>query len=177
MRSPDAPGGAPTPEDEFAELLREFGPALRRLAAAYTRSAADQDDLFQEIVFALWGALPRFRGEASQRTYVYRVAHNRGISWRSRRRPPVEPIDHHHQPADPARTAEQQLIRDEAFDRLLRVVRDLSDPLRQVVLLQLEGLEAGEIAEVLGVSTNVVHVRAHRARETLRALLGREQRK
>lgn len=73
-------------------------------------------------------------------------------------------------------TTTPRLIRDEAFDRLLRAVRDLSDPLRQVVLLQLEGLDAGEIAEVLGVSANVVHVRAHRAREMLRGLLGREQR-
>ena len=46
---------------------------------------------------ALWTALPRFRGESSQRTWVYRVAHNTAISFaaqqrrRGQREQPVEP--------------------------------------------------------------------------------------
>jgi hypothetical protein len=35
---------------------------------------------------AIWRALPRFRGEASERTFIYRIAHNRGLSWRAAQR-------------------------------------------------------------------------------------------
>ncbi|MSV36373.1 MAG: hypothetical protein EXQ47_12375 [Bryobacterales bacterium] len=48
---------------------------------AVERDGAEGDDLLQEITLALWAALPRFRGESSERTWVYRVAHNTGISY------------------------------------------------------------------------------------------------
>ena len=68
MSEPDA---AP-----YEEILRRYGQALRRVAWSYTRSAAESDDLFQEIALALWTALPRFRGDCSERTWVYRVGKN-----------------------------------------------------------------------------------------------------
>src|SRR5205807_3693512 len=64
----------------------EYGAALARVAAAYSPERADRDDLSQEILLAIWRALPRFRGESSERTFVFRVARNRGITYRSRRR-------------------------------------------------------------------------------------------
>ena len=61
-------------ESRFETLLDTYAPALRRLCAAYQTDAADQHDLFQEIALALWEALPRFRGDASERTWLYRIA-------------------------------------------------------------------------------------------------------
>lgn len=34
----------------------------------------------QDILFAVWSALPRFEGRASVRTWVYRIAHNVAVS-------------------------------------------------------------------------------------------------
>src|SRR5947207_202946 len=65
----------------FEVLLRTYLPALRRLARAYAREAAEQEDLLQEIAMGLWTALPHFRGDASERTWLYRVAHNTAISF------------------------------------------------------------------------------------------------
>jgi RNA polymerase sigma factor (sigma-70 family) len=84
---------AATPlSQDFDRLLAENGPALARLAASYTRTAADRDDLLQEIAIALWRAWPKFRGECSTRTFLFRVAHNRAIShvYRRRRPPTVD---------------------------------------------------------------------------------------
>ena len=63
----------------YEELLRQFAGPLQRLAHAYTRSANERDDLFQEIALDLWTALPAFRGDSSERTWLYRVAHNTAI--------------------------------------------------------------------------------------------------
>lgn len=57
---------------DFDRVLRDYGPALRRLAASWERDAAAREDLLQEILFALWRALPRFRGDASEKTFVFR---------------------------------------------------------------------------------------------------------
>jgi RNA polymerase sigma factor (sigma-70 family) len=67
-------------EKLFEDLLREYDPGLRRLAASYESLAHAREDLLQDIRLALWTALPRFRGECSMRTFVYRIAHNRSLS-------------------------------------------------------------------------------------------------
>jgi RNA polymerase sigma-70 factor, ECF subfamily len=151
-------------------LLAEYGPGLMRIALAYGREQADAQDLYQEICYAIWRALPSFRGEASVRTYIWRIANNRGITFRSRRRP--APDDHALEALpDPApgpdQLADEQLLR----DQLLTAVRELSPSQREVILLSLEGLANVEIGEVLGISANAVAVRLNRARAFLRARL------
>ncbi len=152
----------------FDRIVRDHGPALRRLALTYARTQADADDLFQDICFGLWRALPTFRGESSERTFAFRIGHNRGITFRTRQR--------HHEPIDdalpdqrpgPDAVAGQALLR----DRLMDVIRSLPEGQRQVITLALEDLSHAEIAEVLGVRENNVAVRLTRARQRLRQLL------
>ena len=64
-----------------------------RLAASYTEHSSDRDDLFQDIAIALWKALPGFRGECSERTFLFRVAHNRAIDYLRRHRAITASID------------------------------------------------------------------------------------
>jgi RNA polymerase sigma factor (sigma-70 family) len=63
----------------FCELFEAYQPALRRLVSAYARNSADREDLLQDIASGIWKSLPRFRGESSERTWVYRIAHNIAI--------------------------------------------------------------------------------------------------
>ena len=68
----------------YQDLLGRHMAALRRLAWSYARD--EFEDLFQEIATALWTALPGFRGDSSERTWVYRVAHNTAISFAVQRK-------------------------------------------------------------------------------------------
>src|SRR5688572_32410234 len=54
-------------EERYDRILRENGPAMRRVAAIYEADPARREDLFQEVCLALWQALPRFRGDCSER--------------------------------------------------------------------------------------------------------------
>ena len=63
----------------FCELFETYQPALRRLVSAYVFNPADRDDLLQEIAAGIWKSLPAFRAESSERTWIYRVAHNIAI--------------------------------------------------------------------------------------------------
>ncbi len=158
-------------EERYDRILRVHGPALWRVARVYEADPGRQEDLFQEICLAVWKALPGFRGEASERTFVFRIAHNRGLS-HSWSRPPA--------PADPreldglidgAPDPEQESVRSERRDHLMAAIRLLSPVPRQVVTLSLEGLSHREIAEILGITENNVAVRLSRARATLSELL------
>jgi RNA polymerase sigma factor (sigma-70 family) len=160
-------------EQRFDALLVTHGPSLSRLAASYARRASEHDDLFQEIAFAIWRALPGFRGEASERTFVFRIAHNRGISYLARRRTPADADNDEKELPDTRPNPEEVLSANEESERLARAVRRLPVGHRQVVTLALEGFSYGEIADVLGISETNVGARLTRARQTLRELLER----
>jgi RNA polymerase sigma factor (sigma-70 family) len=162
-----------SPYERFDSLLSLHGPALGRLAASYTRGTAEREDLLQEIVFAIWRALPRFRGECSERTFLFRIAHNRAISYLGRRRLPLADADEQFEVTAEAPDPERALSIEQDGQRLLDAIRRLPLPYAQVVTLTLEEMTYAEIGEVLGISETNVGARLTRAREMLRTLLRR----
>lgn len=164
------------PDADLRAILKTYARPLERVAASYARSSADREDLLQDFALALFRALPGFRGECSEKTFVLRVAHNRALAFLSKRgRPTVDVDDHANDVA--ATTGKNPAVvyeRGERGARLLAGVAALPIAHRQVVTLLLEGLSHREIAEVLGTTENNVAVRASRARAALRALLEEE---
>jgi RNA polymerase sigma-70 factor (ECF subfamily) len=158
-------------EERFRRLLDGHAPALARMAASYTRSASDRDDLLQDIAMAVWKALPGFRGECSDRTFLFRIAHNRCLTFLSKRRVMVPLDDEDIEPEDPALTTEHQMSLEQQRGRLVAAVRRLPLIYRQAITLTLEGLSYKELAEVLGISESNVGVRLNRARTLLKTLL------
>jgi RNA polymerase sigma-70 factor (ECF subfamily) len=171
MAEPRAGPSRAALEHTFDRLLLENGPALARLAASYTGSRVDRDDLLQDIAMALWQALPRFRGECSERTFLFRIAHNRAIAHLSRARPAAPLGDQEAELYDPRPNPEAGLSREQQGQQLRRAIHRLPVTYRQVITLTLEGMGYGEIAEVLGITQDNVGVRLNRARRLLRELL------
>lgn len=151
----------------FSRVLEAHGHGLWRLTAGYARARADREDLYQDILLAVLGALPSFREESSLRTFVYRIGHNQGITHRRRetRAPSPVSIDGL---TSPAPTPEEHTVARSRRDVMLEGIRGLPHGRRQVLMLHLEGLDNGEIADVLGISVNNVGVRLHRAKSDLR---------
>ena len=167
-------GGAAEPRDDrCVRLLQEHDRALRRLAASYERDPSKQQDLIQDIWLAVWQALPRFRGECSERTFVFRIAHNRAVShvdhWHRRR---ADSLDEDAPLAASQPDPEHALSIEQRRERLQAAVQSLPIGLRQVVVLTLEGLSHAEVADVVGITENNVAVRLTRARAALSRLLG-----
>lgn len=160
---------------DLARVPAEHGAALRRLAGVYTRTTADADDLVQEIAIALWKALPTFRGECSERTFVFRVARNRALTQLHRRHLPVVPLETASEVPDPAPLSDDVMEQRARREALHRAVRQLPESLRAAVMLRLEGLSDEESAGVLGISPNNVAVRLSRARDALRARMGPDE--
>ena len=161
-----------TLEQRFGRLLAADHAALRRLAASYATVASDRDDLLQEIAIALWRALPSFRGECSERTFLFRIAHNRCVTHLSKRRATVSLDDAAIEPEAPEGSSETTVSEQQQRHRLLYAIRGLPLIHREVIGLYLEGMDYKEIAAVIGISESNVGVRLNRAREQLKALLG-----
>ena len=167
----EAADAEPVVEQQLNRLLTENGPALLRLAASYTNTTSDRDDLFQDIAIALWKALPKFRGESSERTFLFRVAHNRAIDYLRRHRAPTTPIDPDAPLRDSRPNPEAGLAQEQQGERLRQAIHRLPLPYRQVITLTLEEMSYSEIAAILGVTETNVGVRLNRARQLLRQLL------
>ena len=152
----------------FLRIVNEHGNALRRLTYGYERDSGRRQDLEQEILLAVWQALPTFAGQCNERTFVLRVAHNRAIShirhWRLRA---TDSLDDEEPIAAPEVDPEQAASQSQRRAALAAAVRSLPLGLRQVILLLLEGLSHREIGDVLGITDGNVAVRATRARKAL----------
>ncbi len=171
-----SPADAPIPDRlEFDRIYADFHSRVRRyLDRLVGRDEAE--DATQEVFVRISQALPQFRGESSLSTWVYRVATNAGydrLRSRSSRSPLHVPVSGEAPIEDRAPGVEQDLIRREMNDCIGGFVVRLPASYRAVVLLsEHEGLTNQEIADVLGVSLDVVKIRLHRARARLRTELG-----
>ena len=159
-------------------------------------SVQDAEDLVQETLVAAWRGLERFEGRASLRSWLYRIATNRCLNHlrdRGRRLPdlpaPVEPVP---LPPEPTRLREPYWL--EPYpDVLLEGVADRGQepdaryeqreaiglafmvalqrlPPRQravLVLRDVLGFRAAEVAEMLGATEIAVNRLLHRARRAI----------
>jgi RNA polymerase sigma-70 factor (ECF subfamily) len=170
----DGAGRGPDQDERYARAAEAFGAPLERLARAYEADPELRRDLVQEIHVALWRSFARFDGRCSERTWVYRVAHNVAATHMLRARRykagGLASLDEIAARADPAQPSpEATLSEREALARLDALIAGLAAPDRQVVLLYLEGFDAAAIGEVSGLSARAVATKIHR----LKAILAR----
>ena len=115
-------------EQQFERILGEHGAAISRLAYSYETVAGIREELVQEIALAIWRALPHFRGECSERTFVFRIAHNRGLTHVGRRRPlqqSLDDLEEAEEPVDPRPHPDVQLAEINQRERLASAVQFL----------------------------------------------------
>jgi RNA polymerase sigma-70 factor (ECF subfamily) len=137
----------------------------------------DAQEVAQDTLLSMVRSVRDFRGEASLSTWLYTVA--RSFCIKKRRRTKGAPA--HHEPLDaaareqaagPAPSPEQTLLGRETRDAVAAALDQLEPEAREVVILRdLEGLTAPEVAQVTGLSVAAVKSRLHRARQSLRTQL------
>jgi RNA polymerase sigma-70 factor (ECF subfamily) len=174
MRGHDAPeAGAALGREALA-----YADTLHNLARYLTRNAADAEDLVQETYARALRGASQFTPGTNLKAWLFRILRNTFVSLyrRQRANPTVGGLD----AADLGGTDEAGWFRgDIELDRLRGVVAEeieaalmsLTEDARTVVLLDLEGLTEGEVADVLGCAVGTVKSRLARARAALRERL------
>jgi RNA polymerase sigma-70 factor (ECF subfamily) len=156
-------------DERYREAVRDFGPAIDRLAMGYEADPDRRRDLRQEIHFQLWRSLARFDGRCSLRTWTFRVAHNTAASYVIRERRnnhALIGLDEVERVATAPDTT-PDLDRARALEQLARLILTLKPIDRQVLLLYLEELDAASIAEVTGLSAANVAMKVSRVKQVL----------
>lgn len=156
----------------FDELVELYKRDVYRTALRLTGSAAEADDVAQETFVRAWQALPRFRGEASLRTWLLRIAAHLSLnvveSARVARRAAGKPED-----LAVEAGAEEVMIREEWKARLGPAISALPDRQRTTLLLRVDqGLMFKEIASVMGCTTGTAKANFFHAVAALKRALG-----
>ncbi len=156
-------------QEIFLQLVEQHRGILRKVAAGYCRSLADQHDLTQEIMLQLWKAYPRYSLGRPFSTWMYRIALNVAITFLRRNTRPVRqtvPLDEigREFAVESIETPEME----ERIVMLQRVIATL-DPLnRALLLLYLDDQSYRDIAVILGITETNVATKLSRLKERLR---------
>jgi RNA polymerase sigma-70 factor (ECF subfamily) len=159
-----------------ARLVESLAGTVFRFGRSFCRDADDAEDVLQDVLLKLLENLPRFRGESALSTWAFTVA-RRTCALRQRRAARHAPLEGRAgQPArvlvDPQASPVRDAERGELRASLERGLARLPAPQREVVLLRdVEGRSAAEVARALGIGERAVKSRLHRARQALRAEL------
>lgn len=135
----------------------------------------DQEDLTQEILVNLWASIPRFRGESSAITWIYRVSFNTAMAWQRgerRQRQKLKILQHEATRVVPRDGQESR--RQELIERMYAAIRRLPQLDGSLALMHLDGLSYREMSEVMGISENYIGVKLNRIRSKLADELQRE---
>ena len=146
---------------------RAYGLALR-----IVRVPVDAEEVAQDAFVRVWRALPRFRGESTFATWLYRIVLRLAVdrAARLRRRRAVEG-----RPGEDAAVSEPAATGPatelgEIGERLERLIAGLTEAQRAVVTLYYyRDQSVEEVARLLGSPENTVKTHLSRARAALRA--------
>lgn len=160
-------------------LLERHQGAVYRFGMRMCREEEDAKDVLQETLFAAARTLPGFRGASSVSTWLYTIARSFCVKKRRTGKfaPRLESLDAHEaaamQVADARRGPEEDAAGRQLQTALDGAIGELEPMYREVLLLRdMEGLSAGEVAEVMGLTVEAVKSRLHRARLAVRERLG-----
>lgn len=170
-----AAGTATTREALFAEVTSRCTGLITRIAISHEADQALRRELTQDILLAIWMALPAFRGDSSLKTFVASIAQKRSISHVTRRaREPRQvelPIDM----KSSALLPDELAVRADQKRLLVQSMQRLPIPQREAIVLFLEGFSYAEMGDVLGISSNAAMLRCQRAKCALKTLLKRRR--
>jgi RNA polymerase sigma-70 factor (ECF subfamily) len=178
-------------EQAFALLIAQYSQPIYSLIARSLRDPADAADVTQEVFVKVFRSISGFHGDASLRTWIYRIAlheaSNQRRWWNRHKRQELAmdaPIENEEGEctcmAEMLATGDaspfEQALRTETRQRVEAALRELPDAYREVVVLrEIEGFGYEEIAEILNLNLGTVKSRLTRGRAALREFLKRNE--
>ncbi len=155
-------------------MMERYGEDVWNYAFFLTKRRDMADDIAQDTFLKAYAGITSFRGEASLKTWLLKIARNTALSHKkcaffrnTTLKAFIERFESHP-------SAEEEFIERNATDELWTLVLQLPVPFREVLVLNSHySFSLEEIAQTLGISLGTVKSRLHRAGAKLAAAMGR----
>lgn len=166
-------------ENRFRKMVETYSERLYWHVRSIVGSHDDTDDLLQDIFLKVWKALPSFRGDSSEYTWLWRIATNEALQFlgkENRRRNLLESMDN---PDLERRSSgiesDPYFNGDEAERKIQKAISELPPKQRSVFCMRYyEEMPYEEIAEITGTSVGALKASYHFAQEKLKIKLDDE---
>ena len=156
-------------EKRFHELISTNKRQILSICRYYSRinQILTADDLFQEIVLALWGSYPKFikQDNCKESTWVYRVALNVSISQSRKNKFKFANIDD----ADASNIPDEN-DNETAILHLYELIKQLNQEEQVLLYLYIDSKSHKEISDILGISVTNVGTKIQRIKSKLKIL-------
>lgn len=154
-------------------LAETYAPRILRFSHKLCGNGADAEDVMQQTLLSAVGHIGEFRGDSQFASWLFSIARSHCIKQRTRGAAAhaSEPL---HRSAGllaaPLGQAPDEAVARGQLEQALDVAIEALEPTQREVLLlrDVEGLSAPEVASALGLSVDAVKSRLHRARKALR---------
>ena len=152
----------------FEHLIFEHQRLIHKICNIYGKSAADKEDLFQEITIQLWKSFSSFEHKSKFSTWLYRVALNTAITQKrkEKRKPVFSSLSEKEM-----RIPENNETVEEDLAALQHAIRQLKNVDRAIIFLYLEEKSYQEIADIIGITPKNVGVKIVRIKAKLLTIL------
>ncbi len=170
-------------EEAYTWLIDRFHQPVYGLVYRMLNDPADAADTTQEVFLKVFRGMRRFQGEASLKTWIYRIAIHEASNhrrWWFRHKGRETSMEQEatrtsalkETLVDPGRSPFDNVAQEEVRAKVEAELRRVQEPYRTTVILRdIEGLSYEEIAEILEVSLGTVKSRLMRGRESLKKRL------
>lgn len=156
----------------FDRLVNENKDRIYRICYSFLNNKEDIADLYQEILIGIWKSLSRFRHESSWSTYIYRIAVNTAIKFKSKTVNKPEMLMKSGLSELPDSEEKEEIHQIESrLEQMHRCIKMLKDSDRLLITLVLEDLSYKEIAKILDSNTNLVGVKINRIKKRISKLM------
>ena len=153
----------------FDMCYGRYAPLVTRWTSRLTNSAMDVDDVVQEVFCIVHRKLPKWDGQGTLSTWLFRITHHVVRNWNRKRRlyrlfgfgSEAEPIDF---PSEQPNAADQMETKQAAAEVRYVLSRLPEHHRTLIVLFELEELSTAQIADLLDIKVGTVRVGLHRAR-------------
>lgn len=165
---------SPAQQLSFEALAQELSQPLLRYLQRCVGERTVAEDLLQETLIRIARGLPGFAGRASVKTWAFSIATRVTADYfrKPDRRFQIVEVDEATDLADTDRAIDERIVVDEMNSCVRQVIDSLPDDYRAALVLHdLEGLNAQQVAEICGSSLATAKIRIHRARCRLRGAL------
>lgn len=158
-----------TPEEHntcFDAWISAHSAVLHHVANGFAEPS-DRNDLMQELLLAVWKAVPAFRQASQPSTFIFRVAHNVALTWKRGRTNYRKNVDAFSVEVVSQPESADSSREKETLELLYTHIRRLPPVDRSLVLLHLDGASYAEMAEMHGLSESNVGARLTRLKQKL----------
>lgn len=149
-------------EQQFTALVKRHKDTIYSVCLMFADNQDDANDLMQEVLIKLWKGFGSFRGECSEKSWIWRISMNTCITQDERQK--------HKQEVPVTELLTEQTAESKQVKMLHDRIHRLPPFDRAIVMLWLEDLSYEEIGQIVGITAKNVSVRLVRIKEELKKM-------